>query len=92
MDGVYLPRTRQQAKIWQFQVQNEVSASIRQLTFEIYVGWYKISATWKFTTIISILEQLQEICLKIAWKYNEKVDFTRQNDNQLSQAIYEVSS
>jgi hypothetical protein len=30
MDEVYLPRTRQQAKIWQFQVQNDISASIRQ--------------------------------------------------------------
>jgi hypothetical protein len=29
MIGVYLPRTRQQAKIWQFQVQNDVSASMR---------------------------------------------------------------
>jgi hypothetical protein len=30
MDEVYLPRTRQQAKIWQFQVQNDINASIKQ--------------------------------------------------------------
>ena len=38
MDEVYLPRTRQQEKIWQFQVKNDVSSSIQQWTFEIDAG------------------------------------------------------